>query len=192
MNNLKYKQSARGTYYHLYNRGNQRKEIFKDEKDRIFYLRRLAEASNKYDFAIISYCLMPNHVHLVVRQDGDCPPARFISAIHTSYVIVFNRKYKAVGHLFQGRFRQKIIESDEYMQSLIAYVHLNPVRAGLCDFPKDYRWSSHMEYAGAGSKDIPGGLCDRNLIQSYGMKGKTFDQFVKMAGDISEEDAFDD
>ncbi|MDD3006753.1 MAG: transposase [Candidatus Pacebacteria bacterium] len=192
MNNLKYKQSAQGAYYHLYNRGNQKKDIFLDEKDYEFYLRKMTEASKKYSFAIISYCLMPNHIHLIVRQDKEYPPAKFISSVHTSYAAVFNKKYKTVGHLFQDRFKQKIIENDDYMRNLIAYVHLNPVKAGICNFPKEYKWSSHMEYAKTGIIKDSDGLCDRGLIEEYGMKGETFEEFVTMAGNISKEDAFDD
>lgn len=192
MSNIKYKQSAQGAYYHLYNRGNQKKNIFVDEKDRAFYLKKMAESSRKHDFAIIAYCLMPNHIHLIVRQDGIYLPAKFISSIHTSYAMVFNKKYLTVGHLFQDRFKQRIIEDDDYMKNLIAYVHLNPVKAGLCKFPKEYRWSSYLEYARAGNVLNPGGFCDRSLVEAYGMEGGTFEEFVMMAGNIDKEDAFDD
>lgn len=192
MSNSKYKQSAQGTYYHLYNRGNRKKDIFLDEKDYKFYLRKLAEAGKKYGFAIISYCLMSKHLHLIVRQNKEYPPAKFISSIHTSYATVFNKKYKTAGHLFQDRFKQKIIEDDDYMKNLIAYVHLNPVKAGICKFPKEYKWSSYMEYAKAGRVKGLDGLCDRALVEEYGIKGKTFEEFMMMAGNISEEDAFDD
>lgn len=192
MDNLKYKPSSQDTYYHLYNRGNQKKDIFLDEKDYAFYLRKLTEAGRKYYFVIIAYCLMPNHIHLIVKQDKEYPPAKFISSIHTSYATVFNKKYKTVGHLFQDRFKQKIVDDDRYMKNLIAYVHLNPVKAGLCNFPKEYKWSSYMEYARAGSVTDPKDICDYNVIEDYGIKGKTFEEFIRMAGDISAEDAFDD
>lgn len=152
----------------------------------------MTESGKKYDFAIISYCLMPNHVHLIVKQNDGYAPVKFISSIHTSYAIVFNKKYKTVGHLFQDRFKQKIIEDDDYMINLIAYVHLNPVKAGLCNFLKEYRWSSYMEYARADGVTDSKNICDRSFIEEYGIKGKTFEEFIRMAGNISEEDAFDD
>jgi len=192
MGNLKYKQSAQGAYYHLYNRGNQKKKVFVDEKDYAFYLRKMVESSRKHGFAIVSYCLMPNHVHLIVRQDREYPPAKFMSSFHTSYAMVFNKKYRTVGHLFQDRFKQNIIEDDDYMKNLIAYVHMNPVKAGICKFPKEYKWSSYLEYARAGSASDYEGICNRSLVGEYGMEGKTFEEFIMMAGNISVEDAFDD
>ena len=190
MDNSKYKQSAQGTYYHLYNRGNQKRKIFLDEKDFGLYLRKLVEVHKRYRFAIISYCLMPNHVHLIVRQDGIVPTSRFMASLHTGYAMRFNKKHDLVGHLFQGRFKQKIISDDGYMKNLIAYVHLNPVQAGICNFPKEYGWSSYLEYAGA-IKD-PEKICDHGLVEEYGFKGQSFDEFIRTAGQISEEDAFDD
>jgi len=183
----KYKLSAPGTFYHLYNRGNNKQNIFRDEADRKFYIKRLKAALEKSSFNLICYCLMPNHVHLVVQQVGEVTPSKFISSLHTSYSMVFNKKYELVGHLFQDRYKQKIIETDEYMKSLIAYIHLNPVAADLCKLPKEYKWSSYLEYA-VGAP----GLCSQELIIGYGLKGLSFEQFVEQARNIDPKDAFDD
>ena len=78
------------------------------------------------------------------------------------------------------------------MENFIAYVHLNPVKAGLCNFPKEYRWSSYMEYARTGSMTDSENICDHSFVEEYGTKRKTFEEFIRMAGNISEEDAFDD
>ena len=186
MNNSKYKESAEGTYYHLYNRGNNKRKIFIDDNDYKFYLNRLECVCKKYNFALISYCLMPNHIHLIVKQEGDFSPSKFVSSLHTSYSMMFNKKYDSVGHLFQGRFKQKIIENDFYMKNLIAYVHLNPVKDKICNFPKEYKWSSYLEYV----KDFHG-ICNHRSIEEYGFKGQSFEEFIKLAGCISSEDAFD-
>ena len=188
MGNSKYKTSAPSTFYHLYNRGNNKQNIFRGDADHRFYLKRLKEALEKHNFALICYCLMPNHVHLVVKQLSEDSPARFIASLHTSYSMVFNKKYELVGHLFQDRYKQKIIETDEYMKCLIAYIHLNPVAAGLCKLPKEYKWSSYLEYA------IPGqnSLCSQELVAGYGLKGLSFEQFVEHARKIDPTDAFDE
>lgn len=184
---LKYKQSAPETVYHLYNRGNNKKDIFRDDSDRFFYIGRLQEALKKYSFQLLCYCLMPNHVHLVLKQKGEFKPAQLISSLHTSYSMMFNKKYELVGHLFQDRYKQKIIQTDEYLKNLVAYIHLNPVVGGLCKFPKEYKWSSYLEYA---TGKI--GICSRELIEGFGLKGQSFEQFVKQAGKIDPTDAFDD
>lgn len=186
MNNSKYKESAQGTYYHLYNRGNQKKKIFLDDNDFRFYLKRLVRSCKKYGFTLISYCLMSNHIHLIVKQGGNISPAKLISSLHTSYAMMFNKKYKLVGHLFQDRYKQKIIEDDSYMKNLIAYIHLNPVKDKICNFPKEYKWSSYLEYA----KDL-NGICDHKFVEEYGLKGQSFKEFIKLAEQIAPDDAFD-
>jgi putative transposase len=186
MNNSKYKQSAVGTCYHLYNRGNQKRKIFTDDTDFEFYLKRLKLVCEKYEFILISYCLMPNHIHLIAKQNGIFSPAKIISSLHTSYSMMFNKKYKSVGHLFQDRYKQKIIEDDLYMKNLIAYVHLNPVKDKICNLPKEYKWSSYLEYA----KDAQG-ICNHSFIEEYGFKGQSFEEFIKLAEEITPEDAFD-
>ena len=171
----------------MYNRGNNKQNIFRDDADKLFYLKRLETALEKHEFELICYCLMPNHIHLVVKQSAADSPARLMASVHTSYSMVFNKKYELVGHLFQDRYKQKIVETDEYMKCLIAYIHLNPVEAGICQFPKDYAWSSYREYAAGRS-----GLCNKQLIEDYGLKGLSFEQFVAQARKIVPKDAFDE
>lgn len=166
--------------------GTKREKYFLEDNDFEFYLKRLEKSCKKYEFILISYCLMPNHIHLIAKQDGDMSPAKFISSLHTSYSMMFNKKYNLVGHLFQDRYKQKIIENDLYMKNLIAYVHLNPVKDKICNFPKEYKWSSYLEYA----KDMYG-ICNHKFIEEYGFKGQSFEEFIKLAECISSEDAFD-
>lgn len=191
MGNLKYKESAQGTFYHLYNRGNQKRNIFLEEEDYKHYLQRMVKAGRENDYTIIAYCLMPNHMHLIVRQNKETPPARLVSSIHMSYAMMFNKKYKMAGHLFQNRFKQKIIDSDDYLRNLIIYVHLNPVKAGICTFPKEYKWSSYLEYAWSGKADHSRSICGQDVVEMYGIRERDFEKFIRLAGNISEEDAFD-
>jgi hypothetical protein len=135
---------------------------------------------------------MPNHVHLIVRQEGDMAPAKFISSLHTGYAMMFNKKYNLVGHLFQDRFKQKIISDDDYMKRLIAYVHLNPVKDDICNLPKEYRWSSYLEYARAGRSLNIDGICDCRLAEGYRINGMSFEEFIDMTRGLNNEDTFDD
>jgi len=149
-----------GGYYHIYNRGIHKQDIFLKEDDYVFYLQRLRQAKEKQKASVICYCLMPNHVHLLLRQDSKIPIYRVISSLHTSYSMYFNRKYDKVGHLFQSRFKQKNIEKDEYLLHLSCYIHLNPFIDGFVEKPEDYQWSSYPDYI-----DLrPGTLCDKEPV----------------------------
>lgn len=138
-----------GEYYHIYNRGTDKREIFLDEMDKKRFTKLLfvANGSNPFVFrdfpiglpyvefergetitAIGAYCLMPNHFHLVVRETTECGISKFLSKVLTSYSSYFNKKYGRTGRLFEGTFKAKHAGSDEYLKYLFAYCHLNPVK----------------------------------------------------------------
>ena len=152
--------SQPGGYYHVYNRGNHQENIFLDEADYVGYLERLRKYKEEYKISLICYCLMPNHIHLLVRQDSKIPVYKFILPFHTSYSMYFNRKHNKIGHLFQGRFRQKPVTANEYLSYLSSYIHLNPFVHGLIDKLEDYQWSSYPDYIGLRE----GTLCDKKPI----------------------------
>lgn len=189
MSSSKYKESAPLTYYHIYNRGNQKQDIFRDESDYLYYLKKLQAVLEKRSFALICYCLMPNHIHLIVQQRDDDSPVQLIASLHTSYSMHFNYKYHTVGHLFQDRYKQRVIENDDYMKSLIAYIHLNPVKARICAYPKEYQWSSYREYA---SNFYQPRICDHNLLHGYQFDADSFSDYVKKAEMIDPAEAFDE
>lgn len=142
--------------YHITARGNERREIYCDDDDRRRFLETLMEACTRFGLVVHTYCLMPNHYHLLVQT----PRANLSDAVgwlQTTYTIRFNRRHRRSGHLFQGRFKSHLIDSDQYAQSVITYTHLNPVRPRdkRKPIPADclrvldrYVWSSHRAYAG--------------------------------------------
>src|SRR3989344_6976488 len=93
---------VRNNYYHIYNRGHNKQDIFLSSKDYVRYLRRFKEYLTKNPVTIIAYCLMPNHLHLILRQDDDYSLESFIHRLHTAYTMYFNRKYERLGAVFQG------------------------------------------------------------------------------------------
>ncbi|MFO7951189.1 MAG: transposase [Bacillota bacterium] len=136
-----------GAQYHIMSRGNHRSEIYRDEEDKQVYLSLLKETQLKYDFVLLSYCLMSNHVHLqmeIVEEN----PGKIMKHLNMCYAIYFNRKYDFVGHLFQGRYHAELIETDAQNLQTSKYVHLNPVRANMVEKPLEYQWSSYREYLG--------------------------------------------
>lgn len=134
-----------GALYHVIARGNNRQPIFVTQKNYQYYLNLLAKVKDELPFVLYSFCLMPNHIHLLIKTK-DAPLSRIMSKVQTSYAKYFNRSRKTVGHVFQGRYKAILCDSDIYLLELIRYIHLNPVRAGLAAMPQDYLWSSHKEY----------------------------------------------
>jgi len=122
-------------------RGNERKAIFRDERDHQEYLDRLNGYRKRFHFSLYAYCLMTNHVHLAI-EEGDVRLSRIMHALQSSYTLWFNRRHSRVGHLFQGRFKSYLVDRDEYLLALVRYIHENPVRAGMVARPQEYRWSS--------------------------------------------------
>lgn len=187
MNTRDYKPVGIGEYYHIYNRGNIKADIFIDDEDYKFFLLRLKQNLFPLDekdrknriqilpadsFTLISYCLMPNHFHFLIRQNSELAPSKLILKVCTSYSKYFNKKYERVGHLFQDRFRQILIDDNKYLTWLAAYIHLNPKTAGLSETPSQYQWSSYSEYLGLAGTNI----CDKTLI---GNQFKNIDEFFE-------------
>lgn len=135
---------VQGGIYHIYNRGIRKQTIFHDNRDYKRYLDRMREYKTKHNISILAYCLMPNHVHLMIRQNDPNPLSLFIQRLHTAYSMYYNVKYKQVGHLFQNRSYAKLIDHDEYLMHLSRYIHLNP-RKLVRKLP-GYKWSSYPTY----------------------------------------------
>jgi REP-associated tyrosine transposase len=136
---------APGLLYHVIARGNQRQLTFLTDGDYQAYLIRLATYQKRYSVKLYAYCLMPNHVHLLL-QTSEVPLAKFMQGLQQSYTQGFNRVHGNVGHLFQGRYKAIVCERDEYLVTLVRYIHLNPVRARLVEDPEAYPYSGHRAY----------------------------------------------
>jgi putative transposase len=132
-------------FYHITSRGNERKNIFRIEKDCERFLGYLESATDRYGARIHCFCLMSNHYHLLLGT----PRGNLHAILHhlnTSYTNYFNARTGRVGHLFQGRYRAILVEKDSYAVELSRYIHLNPVRANLVRDPLRYPWSSYGAY----------------------------------------------
>ena len=135
-------------------RGDNREPIFFADRDYRTYLRLLREAKGRFGCRVFAYALMTNHVHLMLQTDAAHPIAQIMQFLNTAYTVHINRRYQRVGHLFQGRYRSVLVEKDAYALELSRYIHLNPVRAGLCGRPEDYAWSSYRVYLGTAAGDV--------------------------------------
>jgi REP element-mobilizing transposase RayT len=141
-------ESATGIY-HVILRGINRQNIFENPEDYEKLLRCLFDAKNKDGIKLYGYCLMTNHVHIIVGA-GTEPISVSFKRIGVSYVSWYNRKYYRQGPLFQDRFKSEPIEDDSYLLLALRCIHQNPVKAGMCKSPEEYRWSSFTDYTGSG------------------------------------------
>lgn len=135
----------KGAFYHVIVRGNQRQEIFKEKGDFLKYLEIITKYKQRYQYFLYCYVLMSNHVHLLIEIQRT-PLSKILQGINQSYTMYFNRKYNTIGHLFQGRYKAILCDKDEYLLSLLKYIHLNPLRAKIVKGLREYRWSSHHTY----------------------------------------------
>ncbi len=149
-----------GGYYHIYNRGNRKQQVFVRYRDYERFLEKVIEYKKKYALEILAYCLMPNHVHFLIKQLGDKAISKFMSDLCNSHSRYFNVKYELVGSLFQGRFKAKKIDKEEYLIHLTRYIHLNPVglvhMANKNSFEQllQYKWSSLPAYLSSSNDEI--------------------------------------
>ena len=156
-------------YYHVILRGVNKQDIFFDEEDFERMIDTLRRYQRDTDILISAYCLMNNHIHLLVNvKDGlDI----FVKKIASSYVYYFNCKYERVGHLFQERYRSEAIETNDYLLTVFRYILQNPLKAGICP-PETYSWNSWD------SLENPQDFCDIEQIVSIAGSRKALKEYV--------------
>lgn len=137
-----------GYPHHVILRGNNRQAIFAQTADYQRLLDLLEEVARQFDVQVHAYVLMSNHLHLLVTPSCADGLPRMMQALGRSYVRYFNRKQQRSGTLWEGRYKSTLIQSDRYLLACMAYIDLNPVRAGLVARVQDYPWSSHQHYIG--------------------------------------------
>lgn len=168
-----------GAAYHVTARGNHKDNIFREREDFQVYLSLIEQSLEYYKdmYNIICYCLMSNHVHILVKAN-DSNIGRFIGRTNAMYAKWFNDKYKFVGHLFQDRYYAELIENDIQMLTASRYIHLNPVRANIVKNPRDYQWSSYSMVLG----QVKSRAVKPEYIRSYferNRSGELYSEFVE-------------
>lgn len=136
-----------GALYHITSRGSEKGLVFLDDKDRACFLAILSTVVGACEWRCYSYCLMGNHYHLLIET----PKANLSKGMHRLngvYALRFCGRHERVGHVFQRRFHDVIVDKEEYLMAVARYIVLNPVRAGICTDPADYRWSSYLDIMG--------------------------------------------
>ncbi|MEK6582814.1 MAG: transposase [Nitrospirota bacterium] len=168
-----------GAVYHVTSRGNERKSIFKDDEDRMFFLDILKKVNDKYNLLCHAYCLMNNHYHLVIETpDGNL--SKGMKQINGVYTQTYNKRHNRVGHIFQGRYKAILIQKESHLLEVSRYVVLNPVRATAVKHPEEWKWSS---YRGTAGNDNPHPCLTTDwLLGQFGSKKrqseKKYSEFV--------------
>ncbi len=173
------KESSTGVY-HVMIRGVNKQLIFQKTNDYHYFLRIVADCKEELPFQLYAFCLMPNHVHLLMRADFG-KLSHIMQSIETKYATWFNRKNERVGHLFQDRFLSEVVEDERYFLTVLRYIHQNPVKAMLMQEADGYPFSSYPGYF----TNQP--LIDSNMILNYITKK----QFYEFHGEESDDECMD-
>src|SRR5262249_31960290 len=167
-------QFVRGSYYHIYNRGAARLSIVREERNYAYLLRLMRQVAGECKCAIVAYCLLPNHYHWLVRQDGHTPVSMLPKRVFGSYSQAFNKAYQRSGTLFEGAFRATLVDTDAYLRHLCRYIHVNPVKHGLASAPELWPYSNYLEWI---DRRL-GTLLDEQFIREHFETPQRYEVFV--------------
>jgi putative transposase len=156
-----------GGVFHVYARGNDKRLIYRDDEDCRMYLRMLASTVRERHWRLFAFCLMENHVHLLL-QTPEPNLGAGMQRLHGVYAQEFNKRHGRSGHLFQGRYGAVRVVRDGQLWTVAAYIAVNPVRGGLCERPEEWRWSSHRFMANG---DPPRWLDAQGLLGHFAAMG---------------------
>ncbi len=170
------REKSKTGIYHIMLRGIDKRNIFLDEEEYLTFLKYLKKAQDKIEFVIYAYCLMTNHVHLLLKTEA--PTGDIVKRIAVGYAQYHNIKNGRTGHLFQNRFKSEVVETDKYFLTVLRYIHQNPLKAGMVQDIKQYRWSSYHEYF---SKDNL--IVDKEFVFDYFKDLEGFIEFMEEEND---------
>ena len=162
-------------YYHVFNRGANRKPIFREERNYYFLLKRIGECCVKNHITVIAYCLLPNHYHLLVRQETEVKVSTFMQAVFNSYTKAFNEAYSRTGTLFEGPFKAVEIVNYSHLLNLCLYIHHNPVAAKLVADPVDWLFSNYLAFLRRDDQM----LCDAKFLEDNFPEPKEYEKLIK-------------
>ena len=163
-----------GHYYHIFNRGARQVTIFREPDNYHFVLYRVKKYSHQFNLTVIAYCLMPNHYHFLVRQNGEDPAGLLPQRVFNSYTKAYNKRYNHSGTIFERRYQAIFVEQERYLKHLCRYIHLNPVKDGIVEDVEDWPYSNYAEWVGNRKET----LFDPDFISTYFESGEDYKEFV--------------
>ncbi len=168
--------------YHIILKGVDSQNIFYDNQDRNFFLKQISKTKKEFNYIVYAYCLMINHVHMVISVKDDFL-SKSMQSLIIRYVRYFNSKYMRTGTLIQGRFKSKCVENREYFLEVCRYVHRNPEKAGIAN-TQNYKWSSYNEYLGVEK------IVNKSVLLHY--FDDNVNEFIKYTTKLEDVDNWDD
>lgn len=156
-------QFVQGSYYHIYNRGADQRSIFRSEENYRYCLRLMSKYLERLQITMIAYCLLPNHYHWLVRQDGEERAGLLPQRGFNAYSTAFNNHNNRSGTLFEDRYKAIVVTTDDYLRHLCRYIHANPVRHGIADAVDLWPYSNSLEWI----EQRPGQLVNRDFVKMH-------------------------
>ena len=160
---LKQSDYQAGQHYHFYNRGAHRHSIFREPDNYIYVLKKIQKYVREFSITVIAYCLLPNHYHLLLRQDGENAASLIPQRVFNSYSKAYNKKYQHSGTLFEGNFKVKPVDNESYLLQLCQYIHANPIKHGLVNNLDEWPYSNYHEWMQVRS----GTLVDHQFVNDF-------------------------
>lgn len=173
-------------YYHITQRGNDKRKVFRGDSDYSYFYDLLKRYLGMYQSFLYHYCLMSNHVHLLIKVVKAEELSKLMQGINLSYTLYYKSKYKFTGSLWQGRYKSIVIDKDEYLMECGRYIERNPVRAGIVKSPGEYVFSSYKFY----SSDQKSGIITEDILYE-GLGSNRHERQSKYRDYVSEDRAYD-
>jgi putative transposase len=171
---LEISQFAQDHYYHFYNHAVFEQNLFQDNEDYKKCINLLQKYIKQSEFSIISYCLMPNHYHILLLQKTDINFSQTSNKIWYVYTCYYNKKYNRKGTLFSNKLQHICVSNENYLLKLSAYIHLNPVKANFVEEPNLWEWSNYLDMVGRRNDQ----LIDTHFMRTYFKSSNEYERFV--------------
>jgi len=165
----------KNNYYHIYNRGCNKENIFIGDENYIYLLRKIIKYKDEFNISVIAYCLMPNHYHFLLRQDSEVLISDFMQRVFNSYTKAINKKYGRSGTLFEGKYQAIHIDKENYLIHLCRYIHRNPIEAKLVSNISEWKYSNYLDWLGMRK----GKLVDKNFILDRFGSANNYKKFIE-------------
>jgi putative transposase len=164
----------KGNFFHIYNRVVDGELLFRENVDYEIFLEKFKIAKTKIPVSVIAYCLMPNHFHFFLRQDSDIKIFKIFNSILSSYIQIYNRKYKRKGRLMGNKLQSVLVDKECYFLKLCKYIHFNPVKAKLVSNPENWEYSNYHDWL----REASSFMFNRNIIDELGVDLNYYTQTV--------------
>lgn len=140
--------------FHVMVQGINKEKIFLEEKQKLEYIKLINKFKIRYLINVIAYCVMDNHVHILIKTDEVVNLTNYMHYINTVYAMYYNKSKNRVGYVYRDRFKTQVIRDEKHLYNCIIYIHNNPVKAKICNTPQDYRFSSYQSFFRQENKEI--------------------------------------